>query len=236
MPATLPCWPKLISIHAPREGSDLAGVSSLCLARMISIHAPREGSDRSSPVQTTTLHRFLSTLPARGATTWNMIQYRQEVISIHAPREGSDMSRNLVTKSFTISIHAPREGSDKAGAFGIPYFAQFLSTLPARGATSLPFPTSCRLKEISIHAPREGSDDVLWAEIAKWMDFYPRSPRGERRFLCTNLLILRPISIHAPREGSDGATVSRSSMLDYFYPRSPRGERHPARLHVLGEL
>ena len=37
-------WPALISIHAPREGSDI----QRCLVKLdiyISIHAPREGSD-----------------------------------------------------------------------------------------------------------------------------------------------------------------------------------------------
>ena len=33
-----------ISIHAPREGSDIAGQAAAAVLR-ISIHAPREGSD-----------------------------------------------------------------------------------------------------------------------------------------------------------------------------------------------
>ena len=36
-----------------------------------------------------------------------------------------------------ISIHAPRTGSDTNGICGIVYDAQFQSTLPARGATTL---------------------------------------------------------------------------------------------------
>ena len=56
-----------ISIHAPREGSDLGSSKNNYSVRVISIHAPREGSDKG----------------------------RQSVdivfaISIHAPREGSD--------------------------------------------------------------------------------------------------------------------------------------------------
>ena len=57
----------MISIHAPREGSDGQGVD-LDDPVVISIHAPREGSD---------LLGHLQPLPA-------------DVISIHAPREGSD--------------------------------------------------------------------------------------------------------------------------------------------------
>ena len=38
-------WVRLISIHAPREGSDLIALWD-CVYKIISIHAPREGSDR----------------------------------------------------------------------------------------------------------------------------------------------------------------------------------------------
>ena len=78
-----------------------------------------------------------------------------------------------------ISIHAPREGSDPAGAFEAVAWLRFLSTLPARGATHS-MPAGC-------HRPN---------------NFYPRSPRGERR--------------RAP------IVYLRSKD---FYPRSPRGER-----------
>ena len=37
-----------ISIHAPREGSDLLMIMIMFLLFMISIHAPREGSDTFS--------------------------------------------------------------------------------------------------------------------------------------------------------------------------------------------
>ena len=57
---------------------------------------------------------------------------------------------------------------------------QFLSTLPARGAT-----------EVGVRS------------AAKSFDFYPRSPRGERRGRGVRGRRLAAISIHAPREGSD---------------------------------
>ena len=79
-----------ISIHAPREGSDNRDTGH-GIGRSISIHAPREGSDcgnASAPSQTKDFYprsprgerpaapagtslgrRFLSTLPARGATS-----------------------------------------------------------------------------------------------------------------------------------------------------------------------
>ncbi len=58
----------MISIHAPREGSDVRPAESSDHSA-ISIHAPREGSDAG-----TYLHCNLS-------FPW---------ISIHTPREGSD--------------------------------------------------------------------------------------------------------------------------------------------------
>ena len=79
-----------ISIHAPREGSDLTLEEIMLRTERISIHAPREGSDDNQLLAFCNRPPFLSTLPARGATRtrWRM-QYCFP-ISIHAPREGSD--------------------------------------------------------------------------------------------------------------------------------------------------
>ena len=79
----------VISIHAPREGSDPEMVAG-SRNRVISIHAPREGSDG--------FHRGVQRLVI--------------LISIHAPREGSDDHGKQPDVSAMISIHAPREGSD----------------------------------------------------------------------------------------------------------------------------
>ena len=57
-----------ISIHAPREGSDLVQSGQMSQQQLISIHAPREGSDMSALVATIFASGFQSTLPARGAT------------------------------------------------------------------------------------------------------------------------------------------------------------------------
>ena len=82
---------ELISIHAPREGSDAVDVLALLEKADISIHAPREGSDAVRYHVHRLRAGFLSTLPARGATCrsshWGP---RSSMISIHAPREGSD--------------------------------------------------------------------------------------------------------------------------------------------------
>ena len=61
-----------ISIHAPREGSDLGKVRIGQESIGISIHAPREGSDELVPVV-----------------------FDDIGISIHAPREGSDLALSV---------------------------------------------------------------------------------------------------------------------------------------------
>ena len=78
-----------ISIHAPREGSDICTQPRCVKGLEISIHAPREGSDHHAIIPN---------------TNWD--------ISIHAPREGSDVPLSQLVTVEAISIHAPREGSD----------------------------------------------------------------------------------------------------------------------------
>ena len=174
----------------------------LCHYDFISIHAPREGSDHLRHHRLLATKRFLSTLPARGATYHVKAVPPSRQISIHAPREGSDLVDVPAILAIDISIHAPREGSDPhLCGHGVRHqdfyprsprgerriiqmaprpHSKFLSTLPARGATSKR-PTS--------------------ASITSY--FYPRSPRGERQLLQRLRNLRLTISIHAPREGSD---------------------------------
>ena len=57
----------MISIHAPREGSDEIWLHE-GLTMQISIHAPREGSDPDGGDAAAIAGQFQSTLPVRGAT------------------------------------------------------------------------------------------------------------------------------------------------------------------------
>jgi len=56
----------------------------------VSIHAPREGSDLFATVGAPIIKLFQSTLPVRGATARTVLQLANSGVSIHAPREGSD--------------------------------------------------------------------------------------------------------------------------------------------------
>ena len=202
----------MISIHAPREGSDGAGggVSQMQLLHFyprsprgerlsagsellsaLGDFYPRSPRGERPPRMSSMAARrsFLSTLPARGATGGGDAEgVVGKVISIHAPREGSDLSQILKSNA----VHA------------------FLSTLPARGATLghlQPLPADV----ISIHAPREGSDSAgLCSGPAHPAHFYPRSPRGERRH----------------------RQWQQRARCGHFYPRSPRGERPHTRFSI----
>ena len=103
--------PNKISIHAPRTGSDDFRHPPE-RAEAISIHAPRTGSDRRNMAvraypenfNPRSPHgerhggfnrffgtgKFQSTLPARGATAGDIVEWGGADISIHAPRTGSD--------------------------------------------------------------------------------------------------------------------------------------------------
>ena len=58
----------IISIHAPRMGSDLFKIDKKENNDKISIHAPRMGSDAGETVQAAAFALFQSTLPGWGAT------------------------------------------------------------------------------------------------------------------------------------------------------------------------
>ena len=193
---------RVVSIHAPRAGSDHWQTAGQGAVLPVSIHAPRAGSDTPGPGSLSTPTRFQSTLPARGATRPGVAGYDRNRVSIHAPRAGSDSQGLFEHVCPLVSIHAPRAGSDyivtanrhctrlfqstlpaRGATYEPPVFGydrQFQSTLPARGATRrLSVPG--RRSPVSIHAPRAGSDFWIVSALLRPSSFNPRSPRGERR-------------------------------------------------------
>ena len=83
---------------------------------VISIHAPRVGSDTISTNADNRYTIFQSTLPAWGATKHLLNRLTFFRISIHAPRVGSDSRIPCIWQGQEISIHAPRVGSDELKA------------------------------------------------------------------------------------------------------------------------
>ena len=79
---------------------------------------------------------------------------------------------------------------------------------------------------ISIHALLAESDAGTVVQLQCILDFYPRSPCGERLHYDNYNLHCVEISIHALLAESDRRYPARCVGLLYFYPRSPCGERH----------
>ena len=109
----------LISIHAPRTGSD--GRWKMIQGRYYYFNPRSPHGERQSPGRTPggSHDRFQSTLPARGATGVGAVRGGKRGISIHAPRTGSDSRWNRQTGDVDISIHAPRTGSDLDRTFSV---------------------------------------------------------------------------------------------------------------------
>ena len=189
--ATQPAFPRLcaylISIHAPREGSDARPAPARAGDSLISIHAPREGSDPSDRAMDT------------GAG----------YISIHAPREGSD-ALHLIRSRVRSRYFYPRSPRGERLGMGRVQVCskKFLSTLPARGATLSYRTLTMPPTQISIHAPREGSD-TLSQEIDTYEDLFLSTlpARGATQDYSRDKAAALQISIHAPREGSDAGVL-----------------------------
>ena len=153
----------MISIHAPRVGSDLVGQWS---AKQIgiSIHAPRVGSDG----------------------TWK--RKAQSIrISIHAPRVGSDDKQNMtVHRWFAFQSTLPVWGATSSGRRNQNLRKYFNPRSPC-GERPCFVVDVCYTSYISIHAPRVGSDTLPVIILREFLYFNPRSPCGERH-KCNGLL------------------------------------------------
>ena len=78
---------------------------------------------------------------------------------------------------------------------------------------------------VYIHALREEGDSAHRVTSSTVSNFYPRPPRGGRRFGNTADSLLNSISIHALREEGDSSPGGLPRTPPYFYPRPPRGGR-----------
>ena len=150
---------RLISIHAPRAGSDAQDLRAGPAVQVISIHAPRAGSDGSlerlfvqrwnfnprspcgerleSSNKTLSQTQFQSTLPVRGAT----VQVRGDTLYTRyfnprspcgeRPLAGPAVCHGAAVFQSTLPV---RGATGRRG--GLPaHLAAFQSTLPVRGAT-----------------------------------------------------------------------------------------------------
>ena len=124
----------LISIHAPRTGSDIGilhrgGRNQYFNPRSPHGERPGYGQDVIS------IADFNPRSPHGERQRYLFQKLTSQFISIHAPRTGSDAFPILPALFIPISIHAPRTGSDVFGNNSRLRISTFQSTLPARGAT-----------------------------------------------------------------------------------------------------
>ena len=88
------CWQLSTCYFNPRSpcGERLNVIDKIRVEQVISIHAPRAGSDAIGGVVAAIGLIFQSTLPVRGATDKYIRWWLSQQISIHAPRAGSDIT------------------------------------------------------------------------------------------------------------------------------------------------
>ena len=218
---------RTISIHAPREGSDLGRCAALRYLRDFNPRSPRR--ERPQAV-------------GRAAV--------RLAISIHAPREGSDRrGRTLPTLRPYFNPRSPRRERRVCGVLGggvldfnprsprrerpassiaAKTMLIFQSTLPAKGATAHWKTLGYQVKFQST-LPAKGATSGRGWTPASASDFNPRSPRRERRARPLFMIGVDYISIHAPREGSDKrlAYFAHGLLISIHAPRegSDHGRR-----------
>ena len=146
---------------------------------LISIHAPRTGSDFCCFLFRSFCSQFQSTLPARGATVINSLLISDSRISIHAPRTGSDTDKASINSRLTISIHAPRTGSDRCIRRLCSKCCYFNPRSP-HGERRLTQATLTRTDGFQSTLPARGATDSVTRSQLIFANFNPRSPHGER--------------------------------------------------------
>ena len=107
-----------ISIHAPREGSDVQYCPPVNQAGGFQSTLPARGATLRGMCVLRNGFLFQSTLPARGATVFvRYIRFQLPNFNPRSPRGERRLPPSSKTKNGVISIHAPREGSDSFSSF-----------------------------------------------------------------------------------------------------------------------
>ena len=175
----------MISIHAPRGGSDRNRCDCYPSRPDFNPRSPWGERHSFTPVASL-IQIFQSTLPVGGATGQSQPPEVVAEFQSTLPVGGATVLLGLFRGILHISIHAPRGGSDMfLGLFRVLFFI-FQSTLPVGGAT-YGLIWNEFFRDISIHAPRGGSDSILPLPMLLTTYFNPRSPWGERLQRCTVL-------------------------------------------------
>ena len=174
-------------------------------------HSPR-GERRCRSAGCRWCGRFLSTLPARGATNhWYFARSASRFLSTLPARGATIASLTSDFLSLYFYPHSPR-GERHTGSVPHPLRQQISIHTPREGSDPLADALLLQVAVISIHTPREGSDGALISALRRENHFYPHSPRGERLTICSML----------------------TAYISHFYPHSPRGERPRSSVSAAG--
>ena len=124
-----------ISIHAPREGSDVLGVQVRCYHDLFQSTLPARGATRGGRL-IDKKGRFQSTLPARGATRGGRLIDKKGRFQSTLPARGATVIGGYCRD--TLKDFNPRSPRGERPRAKLAYCSSssFQSTLPARGATS----------------------------------------------------------------------------------------------------
>ena len=189
--STLPAW-------GATDGADREHPQVL-----ISIHAPRVGSDSfRQTFQRHHLYFYPRSPRGERRLTWASVSPRIMYFYPRSPRGERRHRQDPAAEWQKFLSTLPAWGATNCFVPLVIDDIVFLSTLPAWGATYASQPTSCPLTHfyprsprgerllqrddndnpvrISIHAPRVGSDGSADSATMEARNFYPRSPRGER--------------------------------------------------------
>ena len=120
---------------------------------LISIHAPRTGSDAALRHKHSNRQRFQSTLPARGATG-HLVETAPDLYHFNprSPHGERPVFRHCRRNGHGISIHAPRTGSDAASTAAVHASDDFNPRSP-HGERLLPLPALARATHFNPRSP-----------------------------------------------------------------------------------
>ena len=186
----------------------------------ISIHAPREGGDLALRYKATT-SSFQSTPPARGATSWPPGCWLPLTFQSTPPARGATNDSPDVSGRYEISIHAPCEGGDSQISTMCWHSADF-NPRPPRGGRPGRLRAASPGRVISIHAPREGGDFFVTPWQTADAYFNPRPPRGGRPDRPTGKGgRQRYFNPRPPRGGRHGTAMSTGRASRIFQSTPP---------------
>ncbi len=236
----------MISIHAPRAGSDEI-VGLIVTVGMISIHAPRAGSDSCYTAGLYNPAHFNPRSPCGERHDRDRHSGSRDAISIHAPRAGGDDVQYIHYSLFMEFQSTPpvrgatgRRGGAAAdmGDFnprppcgGRLVVEQinvtvkgFQSTPPVRGATFHLRAEQCYHHHFNPRPPCGGRHNDAVITIVN-SDFNPRPPCGGRRGRLHAVHLIVIFQSTPPVRGATHVPFSCCFRCTYFNPRPPCGGR-----------